>query len=147
YNGKNVPVICKKGYAEIATGDKFVIEITLDFSPQFIESDPRVRDNAGKVCLMNGPVVYCLEEVDNGADLYALFVDKNERNFRCEYVEEYGMKMFSCQGIRKKIGGALYAQSYAREKVNLTFIPYYAFANREESDMLVWVNAMERVSD
>jgi DUF1680 family protein len=143
YNGKSVSAICKNGYAEVETSDKFVLEIMLDFSPRFIESNPRVRDNVGKVCLINGPVVYCLEEIDNGADLYALFVDKNEKNFKGEYVEEYGMKTFSCQGIRKKANGALYAPSYERECVTLTFIPYYVFANREESDMLVWVNAIQ----
>ena len=92
---------------------------------------------------MNGPVVYCLEEVDNGADLFALSVCKTERTFEMEYSKVYGLNTFSCEGVRTMPakGNPLYALSYPQQSVRLKFIPYYAFANREESDMLVWLNS------
>ncbi len=146
-NGKNTEAQVKDGYAIFEVGEKFHLEIIFEFSPRFIESNPQVRENAGKVCLVNGPVVYCLEEVDNGADLFALYVDKDEQDFEWEYSSLYGMKTFSCKGIRKieTQGKALYAKTYQKEKLFLKFIPYYCFANRGESDMLVWVNGIEKM--
>lgn len=141
-NGEIVSTEIKDGYAKINVGKKFVIELTLDYEPKFIESNPCVRENSGKVCLMNGPVVYCLEEIDNGADLFALSVHKDETNFTVDYSSEYGMNVYSCVGVRKlpNKSNSLYASSYPEKQVVLKFIPYYCFANREDSDMLVWVD-------
>lgn len=143
-NGEIYTATVKNGYAEINVGEKFVIELTLAYQPRFIQGNPKIRENAGKVCLMNGPVVYCLEEVDNGADLFALSVCKNEKTFEMKYSKVYGLNTFSCEGVRTMPakGNPLYAISYPQQSVRLKFIPYYAFANREESDMLVWLNAL-----
>ena len=146
-NGKTVDACVDNGYAALEVGEDFTVEMTLGFSPCFIEGNPKIRDNAGKVCLMNGPVVYCLEEVDNGPDLYALYVDGAERDFTAVDSQLYGLNTFECKGVRKLVdkGNSLYAKRYSREKVVLRFIPYYAFANRGESDMIVWINAMEGI--
>lgn len=143
--GKRVEVNVVNGYAEIAATKDTVIILHLDFSPKFIMGNPKIRDNAGKVCLVNGPMVYCLEEVDNGADLFALAVDPETSSFRSELSETYQMPVFTVQGERLLGDTApLYADTYKKEKVTLTFIPYFAFANREESDMIVWINARIR---
>src|SRR5699024_3561635 len=42
-----------------------------------MKSHPEVRENAGKVALQRGPVVFCLEEVDNGSNLSNIYLDKN----------------------------------------------------------------------
>lgn len=138
-DGKEIKASVKKGYAEIDVKDTFEIELKLNFKPKFIECNPKVRDNAGKVCLVNGPIVYCLEEVDNGEDLYALAVDKNVKEFKAEYNEKYNATTFTVKGIRKIYDGRLYADNFKTRETELKFIPYFAFANREESDMLVWV--------
>lgn len=39
-------------------------------------SHPLVRANAGKVALQRGPLVYCLEQADNGANLHELALPK-----------------------------------------------------------------------
>ena len=141
-NGKRIEPNVYKGYAEIAVEKVFSISMHLDFMPKFIMGNPKIRDNAGKVCLINGPVVYCLEEIDNGADLFALSVNTVKSSFHSEFNKEYNMPIFTTQGERMVGDDApLYADSYQTEKVTLKFIPYFAFANREESDMQVWVNA------
>ena len=130
------------GYAEICVTENFAITLYLDFSPRFIMSNPKIRENAGKVCLVNGPMVYCLEEIDNGADLFALSVDPEKSSFRSELSEAYQMPVFMVQGERLLGDDApLYADTYKKEQVLLTFIPYFAFANREESDMIVWLSS------
>jgi DUF1680 family protein len=37
-----------------------------------VYGNPQVRQQAGKVALQRGPLVYCLEEADNGANLHNL---------------------------------------------------------------------------
>ena len=90
---------------------------------------------------ISGCVVYCLEEIDNGADLFVLSVSKKTK-LKAEYELSYG-KYLQLPGAQKAApaGSALYQERFDTEKVDLEFIPYYAFANCGESDMLVWVNS------
>ena len=48
-------------------GDEISLE--MDMPVQLMEADPRVREDVGKVAVTRGPVVYCLEEADNGDQL------------------------------------------------------------------------------
>ncbi len=143
--GKRIKVKVVNGYAEISVVKDAAIILHLDFSPKFIMSNPQIRVNAGKVCLVNGPMVYCLEEIDNGADLFALSVSPETNSFGSKLSEIYQMPVFTVQGERLLGDTApLYADTYKKEEVTLTFIPYFAFANRKESDMLVWINMAAR---
>lgn len=137
-------------YSDTAAEDGYIYfdvnreqNIELDFKaePFFVAADSRVADAAGRVTLCRGPIVYCIEEVDNGADLRERRVD-----FTANIVEEssgeFGAPILKTTGFRPVHASGLYARtSGAEEKTPLTFIPYYAFANRGESDMLVWVRA------
>jgi len=63
----------KDGYiifSNLTIGD--VIEIELDMDIIIYQANPHVRENIGKLAVMRGPVVYCLEEADNGSDLHML---------------------------------------------------------------------------
>ncbi len=143
--GKRIEANVTNGYAELSVTENFAVTLHLDYFPKFIMSNPKIRDNIGKVCLVNGPMVYCLEEIDNGADLFALLVDPETSSFRSELNETYQMPVFTVQGEKfVSDDSPLYADKYRKEKTSLTFIPYFAFANREESDMLVWINASAR---
>ena len=42
---------------------------------RLIAAKEAVREDMGKVAVMRGPVVYCLEETDNGKDLQKLLID------------------------------------------------------------------------
>ncbi len=141
-NGKKIKPALSNGYAEIAVGSAFEILLSLPTAPAFLMANPSVRADAGKVCLTRGAVVYCLEEADNGADLFALAVNTDKPNFKEEYEPAYSLPVLYVDGERREGGedAPLYAKSYATRKVRLKFIPYYCFANREESDMLVWVD-------
>ena len=46
--------------------------ISMEMPPRVVRADPRVRSAIGKIAVMRGPVVYCLEEADNGNDLHGL---------------------------------------------------------------------------
>ena len=99
------------------------------------------QDASGKAALMRGPIVYCLEGVDNafpitGAAVCAPLQAKVLDN--CEL----GLPMIEATGTvpADTEAAPLYSPLDALPKdVPLRFIPYYAFANRGESDMRVWL--------
>lgn len=145
-NGVIAEPILKDGYLCIDVNNSFDISLDLQLKPVFIEANPRVRENVGKVCLMYGATVYCLEEKDNGPDLFALYADKNTDKFEIVYNEELKATVIKTVGYRVVAddNAPLYGGTYEEKEVTLTFIPYYTFANRGESDMVVWINSRRR---
>jgi DUF1680 family protein len=123
--------------------DSELIELSFHMQPQFMVSADAVRENAGKVALARGPIVYCLEEQDNGADLHLLSVDTSAPITE-KRVDIAGTEVTALQvaGFRKQkpsaepLYHALAPASY--EPVTLTYIPYYTWANRGENEMQVW---------
>ena len=86
---------------------------------------------------MRGPVVYCGEAVDNGNDLRCIEIDTNAPAKIEE--GEFILPSVTLQAFRQKDDDKLYSpvgDDY--EPCTLQLIPYYAFANRGESEMLVW---------
>lgn len=137
-----VPVI-KDGYAYFSVGSRFVLEADFTVTPVFVASDPRVRANAGRVTLMRGPVVYCIEGVDNGKRLNGVSVDPSSAaSARVGTTDFCGLPDITLTAYRDRSENAeLYFPAGEIEKMPFTarFIPYFAFANRGESDMQVWV--------
>ena len=116
------------------------IELKFDVHPQLVVSAPGVHDNAGRAALMYGPVVYCIENVDNDGDIFGLYVRENAQ-FEVSDSAEFGLPVIDADGYSKIFDGRLYApiQSVRYAHRKLRFIPYYAMENRGETDMLVWI--------
>ena len=109
-----------------------------------IESDSRVRETVGKAAVQRGPVVYCLEEADNGKDLHLLKMDENaqfetqEKQIATESVIALRAQGWK-QRQRAQDGKLYFAHTKTEyERTTLTWIPYYAWANRGEGEMQVW---------
>lgn len=133
----------QNGYAVFdVTSDMFTVELEFEMKIRLVQADPRVEDCAGKYAVMRGPVVYCAESVDNGADIHALSVNVGEPNFRL--ADEKGMlNAVLADGRRQKSrGGELYFASDAAEyeKTEIKLIPYYCLENRGECEMCIWLN-------
>lgn len=118
--------------------------ITFDAPAQFLYANPQVRADAGKVALVKGPLVYCLEEEDNGENLAALFVDTRQEisvSFREELCQ--GSQVLTLTGQRLSQtdwGNALYrGQSPTKTEVTLTAVPYCYWGNRTPGEMTVWM--------
>ncbi|MFY9997304.1 MAG: glycoside hydrolase family 127 protein [Leclercia sp.] len=139
-----------KGYLHIhrvwAAGD--VITLQLPMPVRRVYGNPLVRHLAGKVALQRGPVVYCLEQADNGSELHNLSLDKHS-----QFVEVAGTGVMAnkiliqAQGHRQALDAPqdrpLYQfdQPMARtEPQTLTFIPWFSWANRGEGEMRIWVD-------
>ncbi len=129
------------GYAYFDVCSTFDLSLDFHIRPVFVSANPCVRADAGRVALTYGPLVYCLEGVDNGTRLNQIEVDISEidsAKISEDFHKFYSISMPAC---RLKPQTALYyaAQGNECEPCTVKFIPYYAFANRGECDMLVWV--------
>lgn len=119
------------------------LQIEFPMEVQVMGADPGVREDIGKAAVMRGPVVYCLEEADNGKNLHLLKMDENApfETVQKEISTESVIAV-RAQGWRRKEtqNTALYAP-YSKaeyERTTLTWIPYYTWANRGEGEMQVF---------
>ena len=150
-NGKpvNFTQMMKKGYAVIKRnwepGDK--IEMTLPMPVERVYAHPSVRHDAGRFAIQRGPIVYCLEEVDNGKNLHAIAIPaKNVLKAKTEpktlggFVSIVGKGQIF-DGANWK--GELYRQdSSPVRSIDIKAIPYSMWNNRKPGEMIVWL--MER---
>ncbi len=128
----------EKGYAYIDVETQDEILLTLSMKPKFISANKRVHDCAGRVALTRGPVVYCLEGVDNGKNLKSLRVDISTETSLGE--TEFLVPNIIASGYKEAESNNLYFD--ANETffpVNLKYIPYFAYENRGDTEMIVWV--------
>ena len=134
----NADYTLEKGYAYIDVTGGVDITLKLDMPVMLINPNRRIHDYAGRVAVQRGPVVYCIEGVDNGKDLRAMAIDPKGEFSLGE--NEFILPNLMTKGFRPAENDELYYDSQeAYEEVALKFIPYYAFANRGESEMQVWV--------
>ncbi len=137
----------KDGYYYIARSWSNNDTITLDFpmTVRRIRSNPRVRENNGKIALTRGPIVYCLEEKDNQKDLHLVTVPKESSFTALPYLVR-DLEVTALVGKGRRIVQAsadkdLYSDAgdILTEETDLTWIPYFTWANRGEGEMQVWV--------
>lgn len=121
----------------------FNIELLLEMVPERVYCNAHVSEDAGKVALSRGPFIYCLEERDNGAELHNLQLPKEAKI--AEKMEKDllgGVITLNARGIREENEDEDALYSFHKKKrisQKLTFIPYYAWANRGENEMTVWI--------
>lgn len=140
----------EKGYLYIEGIQEKETAVAIDFQvlPQFVRANPKVREDAGKTALVKGPLVYCLEETDNGGNLPAIFIDTRQKPEE-SYEEDLlgGITTISLRGKRltedEWQDGALYAGRANRfEDAKLRAVPYHCWNNREPGEMLVWMKEL-----
>lgn len=128
----------KDGYAYIK--NPTCINFDMELIPKLYASNEEVNDCANKTALLMGPVVYCAERIDNPVNLHRLYIDKNLTT-KVEFDKEFGLYTIVADGYIRKTSIALYENlSEKFEKTKIRLIPYYSFANRGKSDMLIWMN-------
>lgn len=108
-------------------------------------ADERVRENLGQVAFTRGPVTFCAEEADNGGNLHLLRIaDLDPSHVRVEADETFGHPTVRLIVNGKRVvpqAGGLYRAAAAPvlEDVKIVLVPYYAWANRGEGEMTVWL--------
>lgn len=136
----------KNGYLYLTrkweNGD--TLEIQFEMPVRIMQASRRVSETEGRVAITRGPIVYCLEEADNGKELHNLYIDVEARK-EWQVSGEVGSKMVLITAEGKRYRDADYNKELYREfekplyePVKLKWIPYYAWANRGEGEMQVW---------
>lgn len=143
YGGQTLSLTPEKGYVYFdCPREGEPVTIRFSMKPQLMEAHPAVRDAGGRVALQRGPLVYCLEGVDNGENLRDIQLDLSSPITE-EFDPQLGAFVLGASGWRKDpedYQGLYRPAGLPRIRQDLRFIPYYAFANREECEMIVWVN-------
>jgi uncharacterized protein len=157
-NGKGVSGVSSGAYLALkrrwAAGD--VVSLKFGMAPQVLQANRRVVDDYGRVAVQRGPLVYCLEQLDQpeGTELFDVALDLRP-NSPGEFREEVkgdllgGIVVLKHMGAayeKSSGGGALYgpyAASASKDRaVELRFVPYYAWANRAATPMQVWTQVL-----
>ena len=140
-DGESVTPEIRDGYAYFSVGEEFSLDLDFHISLSFVSANPLVRDNVGRMALVRGPVVYCIEGVDNGERLNRIEVSTDALFDATESLDFHGLYSVTLPAYRLQDSSALYfdASQSTTEKIKVKCIPYFAFANRGESDMLVWI--------
>ena len=121
-NGKEMSGPENLGYVildrEWKDGD--VVALHLPMPIRRVYADPRVTADVGRVALMRGPIVYCLEGADNPGGVARIQLDRSAR--------------LEVESRSDLLGGVTILKGQ-----ELTAIPYYAWDNRQTGEMLVWI--------
>ncbi len=132
-----------KGYLYVTLHDGETFTVNFEMVTKFICANANVLEDIGRAALTRGPLVFCLEAVDNG-DLLRALRFKADTEF--EIGHDDALDVITLTGDAERLVASVDAPLYyganerKYEKVKAKFIPYYAFANRGESEMLVFVN-------
>ncbi len=146
-NGKSVKAQPESGYVRIErqwTGGD-AVELDLAMPVERVHAHPKVQANVGRVALRRGPIVYCLEGIDNaGIPLDNLVLPQDaefKTAFRKDLLGGVTVVTGSAQYTDDSAwAGALYRTSEPKlKKCKFTAIPYYAWCNRGKGDMAVWI--------
>jgi len=109
------------------SADDEILEYNFDMSIRLRHAHPKVQGHAGKVTVTRGPIVYCLESVDNpDVDIFTAQLDS--ASLGDEFVSDL-------------LGGCVVIHGKTTDGKSLKFIPYFLWANRGASQMTVWVNS------
>ncbi|MCQ2479566.1 MAG: glycoside hydrolase family 127 protein [Clostridia bacterium] len=137
-NGKNAELTIKNGYAFVKLNSETEISITFDISPKKVFANPLVDRDAGKCAILAGPLVYCAEGKDNGSHL-RMFRVPETLDYKFSDNAETGTKTLIIKAEKMTASDDLYSFNRTYEETELKLIPYFAFANRGETDMAVWL--------
>lgn len=152
-NGKALQVQPRPdGYLAVGrewqTGDTVIYE--MDMPVQLLWSNPAVRQLEGRVAIQRGPVVYCLESVDNPATpLDRISIDP--AGFLKACTVEQRPDLLGGVAVIRGPGRAIEAEGWGEvlyrpeapgeKEITLTAVPYCTWDNREPGEMRVWLRA------
>ncbi len=130
----------EKGYAFFPCSSNAEILLQMEMATEIIEANPLVTENAGRAAIMRGPVVYCAEGADNGENIHSIWIT-DELDAEEWDSEQFGCKCLRIDAWQPAPSQSLYYPANKQPSVQkrLTLIPYFGFANRGESEMLVWL--------
>jgi DUF1680 family protein len=138
-NDQPVALVLVNGYVRIhrlwEVGD--IIELNFPMPVRRVRAHRKVKANTGRIALQRGPVVYCFEGADNPQGVSNLVLPPDAA-FQTEYRDDLlgGVMTITGQG---KIRQPQVNGETVYKDIEVTAIPYYAWAHRGRNEMAVWL--------
>lgn len=136
----NGSAVTPGGFFEITVNTGDTVTVDLPMVARLIQANPNIEQDRGMIAVMRGPVVYCAEGLDNPCRLDDLYIDPNgviTEQFEPNLLD--GVVTLQVSAKCRKQKEELYYELVTEENnATVKMIPYYTWANREESDMSVW---------
>jgi uncharacterized protein len=142
----DLPSATRDGYAAIArdwtSGD--AVRLDLEMAVERVHANPHVRQDAGRIALTRGPLVYCFEGADNAVDLNRARVSRDAR-FVCAFEPDVldGVVTLTAEASVESTAdwsNTLYRLEPPKtEPAPIKAVPYFAWDNRAAGEMLVWL--------
>lgn len=130
-NGESFKPELSDGYLKITRKWNIadVVSIDLPMPLRSVISNKNLIENIGKIAIQRGPIVFCLEGIDNNNDVLNLNIS-DISSFAANYDNKLlnGIVVIDGEGLNN-----------TGEKVKITAIPYALWANRGEGEMTVWI--------
>jgi len=118
--------------------------LSLSMPIELVRANPEVREDIGCVAIQRGPLVYCLEQVDNNVPLHRIVLPKDVK-LKVRFEQDLLNGVVVIRGDAFVVDDSDWdAQLYRvseeqRKRFNISAIPYYAWANRGRGEMRVWI--------
>ena len=150
-NGKSIDAVIPGSYKAIRrnwSGEELV-ELEFDMQPQMVHANPAVADDTGRVAMQRGPVVFCMEQLDQAGNtpeeftrVAARLSEQSNGQFDSKLLD--GIVALTVSGtVETPLMQSLYDSGPVSRNpgrtISLKLIPYYAWANRAPSSMQVWI--------
>lgn len=137
----------EKGYALIPAEKDSDIKVDFEAPARFVRANPNVRADCGKAALVKGPLVYCLEEIDNGKNLSALYINTTQTIEEIKSDLFGGITELAVPGKRMKETAWNEEELYGEHPVVLSdtilkAVPYAYWNNRGIGEMTVWLKEL-----
>ena len=139
-NGKAAEYRMENGYAVLTRdwkkGDKVELQLPMDVKQ--VTARQELKQDEDRVALQRGPLVYCVEGVDNGNQAWNLIVPEKTAfttTHRADLLEGVTIIQFQSPALQVAADGT----SVSTEIRTVTAIPYYAWCNRGQNAMQVWL--------
>jgi len=131
------------------------VKLSLSMSIERLMSHPNVLENTDKVALKRGPIVYCIEQIDNpDFDVWNIVLPLNS-SLKAKWAPKLLNSVTVIQGeaftietesFRNRLYQPVADLSFKTRKVRFKAIPYYAWANRKPGSMIVWMRSTSGIS-
>ena len=133
-----------------------VIELSFDMTTQLLRANPAVSEDRGRVAFQRGPVVFCMEQLDQGDQEHGMKLSGYAAKLDARTTSQFEPSLLNGVMVLEHPGaisqaltdpGLYYSadKTFRERKIPtmVKLIPYYAWANRAPASMQVWIPYIE----
>jgi hypothetical protein len=153
-NNKELKRELKNGYLVIKRlwQDKDQLKISLTMPIEKIAANPAVKAVQDKIALSRGPLIYCLEQIDNQTDLDQIIIPLSEQPEVCQSDQLNGVNFISGQALKINPSNwedKLYqpADQLSYQVISYQAVPYYAWDHRQPGKMRIWLRKTNKLKE